>query len=73
MKIIKTSKYIKKTARVKKWDNTPGEVYIELAIGEENNLYDATNDKDISDSLELEIIKFLALDIHLIISNSFFI
>jgi len=57
MRIIKTKKYAQMSQN--RWDNSPGEIYVELIIGEDGNLYDITNDKDISRSLKLEIIKFV--------------
>ena len=56
MKIIKTAKYLRKEA-VERWNKVPGSFSIEINIGEEGNLFDITNDIDLSGQLQSAIIK----------------
>jgi hypothetical protein len=60
MKIIKTAKYIKLS---EDWKDIPGEFNIEIAVGEFDELYDISHDRDISERLESEITRIIPLDI----------
>jgi len=56
MKTIKTAKYIRIS---EKWSDSPGEIYIELAPGPEGEVYDITNDKNLSRVISSAIYKIL--------------
>ncbi len=60
MKIIKTAKYVK--AQKSRWTNSPGELIVNFDVGEMEEIYDISNDKDISGEMSAAILSILDLD-----------
>ena len=60
MKIIKTAKYNKLSEN---WKDVPGELNIEISVGELDELYDISHDRDIPEGLESAILEIVPLDI----------
>ena len=60
MKIIKTAKYVK--AQQNRWTDSPSELIVNLDVGEMEEIYDISNDKDISGEMSAAILSILDLD-----------
>jgi len=60
MKIIKTAKYIKLSDN---WKDIPAELNIEISVGEFDELYDISHDRDLPEGLESAILEIVPLDI----------
>jgi len=60
MKIIKTAKYIKISEN---WKDVPGELNIEIAVGEMDELYDISHDRNLPKGLESAILETVPIDI----------
>jgi hypothetical protein len=59
MKIIKTAKYVKTQSR---WTDSPSELVVNFDIGEMEEIYDMSYDKDISAEMSGAILSVLNLD-----------
>ena len=60
MKIIKTAEYIK--AQKSRWTDSPSELIVNLDVGEMEEIYDMSYDKDLSGEISAAILSVLDLD-----------
>jgi len=60
MKIIKTAKYT--IAQQSRWTDSPSELIVSLDVGEMEEIYDMSYDKDISGEMSAAILSVLDLD-----------
>jgi hypothetical protein len=61
MKIIKTEKYAQ-LAQKSRWTDSPSSITVNFDVGEMDEIYDISNDKDISGEMSAAILSVLDLD-----------